>query len=99
MKSPIRSGLFSGHRDRELDLKQTKLWLFSGRGVGMALALSLLSFPLFGRAAQVLHGHVPKVTARLSPVGELDAGKHLDLAISLPWRNQIFHRCLVEMLP
>jgi subtilase family serine protease len=80
MKSSFRRAwVFSG---------QIKWGLLSGKGAGMALALSLLIFPLFGQAAQVLNGHVPKVTAHLSPMGELDRGKHLDLAISLPWRNQ-----------
>src|SRR6266478_2117138 len=36
---------------------------------------------------RILPGHVPSVLARLTPVGDLPATRHLDLAISLPVRN------------
>jgi uncharacterized repeat protein (TIGR03803 family) len=37
--------------------------------------------------AQMLEGHVPRVTAELTPVGRLDAGRHLSLTIALPLRD------------
>lgn len=39
-------------------------------------------------APQVLKGHVPSVTKRLTPSGRLPAGARLDLAIGLPLRNR-----------
>jgi hypothetical protein len=41
-----------------------------------------------GVRTQVLHGHVPKVTKRLQPLGRLESGRQLDLAIGLPLRNR-----------
>ena len=37
---------------------------------------------------QVLSGHVPKITKKLSAQGRLDAGYHMELAIGLPLRNR-----------
>ncbi|MGZ4974872.1 MAG: protease pro-enzyme activation domain-containing protein, partial [Limisphaerales bacterium] len=57
-----------------------------------AVALwSLLSGPFslaFGAQPQVLHGHVPKITKKLSPLGRLDANQQMQLAIGLPLRNR-----------
>jgi hypothetical protein len=39
-------------------------------------------------AQQVLKGHVPPITKKLTSVGRLDGGAHLDLAIGLPLRNR-----------
>jgi hypothetical protein len=55
----------------------------------------LLLAPVFSFAAttppaqpQVVHGHIPKVTRRLSPVGRLDANYRMEVAIGLPLRNR-----------
>lgn len=37
---------------------------------------------------QVLHGHVPKITRRLSTTGRLDANRQMEIAIGLPLRNR-----------
>src|SRR5215469_16499085 len=37
---------------------------------------------------QVVRGHVPKITRKLSPEGRLDANYHMQLAIGLPLRNR-----------
>jgi subtilase family serine protease len=51
------------------------------------LAVSFTS--AFGAAeTQVLHGHVPKVTRKLSPIGRLDTNAHMHVAIGLPLRNR-----------
>jgi subtilase family serine protease len=39
-------------------------------------------------AEQVLKGHVPPITQRLTPIGRLESGRRLDLAIGLPLRNR-----------
>jgi hypothetical protein len=39
-------------------------------------------------AQQVLQGHVPAITKRLTPIRRLDSGTRLDLAIGLPLRNR-----------
>src|SRR5579859_4675992 len=36
---------------------------------------------------QVVHGHVPKITRSLVPLGRLDANYHMEVAIGLPLRN------------
>ena len=52
------------------------------------MAVCWLGLPLPARAApQVLKGHVPQAAKRLAPVGRLDAGRRMDLAIGLPLRN------------
>lgn len=59
--------------------------------VGLTFLLAL-TFPFtsaFGAPqAQVLHGHVPKITRTLSPLGRLDANYQMQLAIGLPLRNR-----------
>jgi subtilase family serine protease len=61
-------------------------------GLPAALALVAacwLGFPLPARAApQVLKGHVPAITQRLTSTGRLEGGKRLNLAIGLPLRNR-----------
>src|SRR5437016_3468216 len=58
------------------------------------IAAALLSAPAISFAApapgqpQVLKGHVPKITKRLSPQGRLNANDHMDVAIGLPLRNR-----------
>jgi len=37
---------------------------------------------------QVVNGHVPKITKRLSSVGRLDANRRMEVAIGLPLRNR-----------
>src|SRR5277367_2199905 len=37
---------------------------------------------------QVLRGHVPKITGLLAPLGRLDRGYHMEVAIGLPLRNR-----------
>ena len=53
-------------------------------------ALCCLAFAVPGRAAgrQVLRGHVPAALSRLAPVGRLPGTRRLNLAITLPLRNQ-----------
>jgi subtilase family serine protease len=52
-----------------------------------APAVSLASASVFAQP-QVLSGHVPRITKRLSPRGRLDASYHLKVAIGLPLRNR-----------
>ena len=37
---------------------------------------------------QVVHGHIPKITRRLTPRGRLDATRHMRVTIGLPLRNR-----------
>jgi uncharacterized repeat protein (TIGR03803 family) len=62
---------------------------FAGPMVRMAILLAALASATSGQAAprQFLQGHVPRVTARMTPVGRLDATTNLNLAIGLPLRN------------
>ena len=39
-------------------------------------------------APQMLHGHVPAITKKMSAIGRLDGARRLDLAIGLPLRNR-----------
>ena len=57
---------------------------------GIALLLATVSFAPTSRAdqPQVLHGHVRKITRKLSPLGRVDASNHMHLAIGLPLRNR-----------
>ena len=53
------------------------------------MAACWLGFSLPAQAAQqVLKGHVPPITKRLTSVGRLESGRRLDLAIGLPLRNR-----------
>jgi hypothetical protein len=58
------------------------------------IAAALLSVPANSFAApatgepQVLKGHVPKITKKLSPLGRLNGNDHMDVAIGLPLRNR-----------
>jgi hypothetical protein len=59
------------------------------------IAAVLLSAPVVSFAAggvtaqpQVVHGHVPKITRNLSPLGRLDSNYHMEVAIGLPLRNR-----------
>ena len=53
------------------------------------MAACWLGFSLPAQAAQqVLKGHVPPITKRLAPIGRLESGTRLDLAIGLPLRNR-----------
>ncbi|MGA3181110.1 MAG: protease pro-enzyme activation domain-containing protein [Verrucomicrobiota bacterium] len=53
------------------------------------MAACSLGFPLPAQAApQVLKGHVPPITKRLTSIGRLESGTRLDLAIGLPLRNR-----------
>src|SRR5690349_17851491 len=58
----------------------------------IAIALLLASIPLspaFGAGqSQVLRGHVPKITKRLSPQGRLEANRHMQVTIGLPLCNR-----------
>ena len=76
---PLRS-----NRNRELGE-------FPGRRffalVLMAACWIVSSLPA-SAAQQVLKGHVPPITKKLSPAGRLDGSKRLDLAIGLPLRNR-----------
>ena len=58
--------------------------------VTTACAVLLLLFTTHAQPAerQVLHGHVPAVTAKLSPTGLLPKTNSLYLAIGLPLRNK-----------
>jgi subtilase family serine protease len=58
--------------------------------VALLSAATFTFAPITSRAAQpqVLHGHVPKVTKKLSPVGRLDANARMKVAIGLPLRNR-----------
>ena len=48
-----------------------------------------LAFLLPAQAApQILSGHVPAITKKLTSTGRLEPGRHLDLAIGLPLRNR-----------
>ena len=54
-----------------------------------AFTLLIYALILTANAApmQFLRGHVPKAAKNLTPAGNVDAGKQLDLAIGLPLRN------------
>jgi subtilase family serine protease len=53
------------------------------------MAACWLGFSLPARAAQqLLKGHVPPVTKRLTSIGRLESGTRLDLAIGLPLRDR-----------
>jgi hypothetical protein len=51
-----------------------------------------------GSATQLLRGHVPAVVPNLAPVGRLSASRHLNLAITLPLRNQDGLSVLLQQL-
>ncbi|HEX4265905.1 MAG TPA: protease pro-enzyme activation domain-containing protein [Verrucomicrobiae bacterium] len=58
-------------------------------------AAVLLSAPVFSFAVgpvttqpQVLKGHIPRAARRLSPLGQLNAGYQMEVAIGLPLRNR-----------
>ena len=53
----------------------------------MLMAACWLASPLPAPAQQVLKGHVPAITRRLTSTGRLDGGRRLRLAIGLPLRN------------
>ena len=57
--------------------------------LGALMSALAVSFVSASDAAQpqVLSGHVPKVTKRLSPKGRLDANSRMKVAIGLPLRN------------
>ena len=52
------------------------------------IVVSLLTMPASAVDRQTLHDHVPAVVAGLTPVDRLPASQHLNLAISIPLRNQ-----------
>src|SRR3569833_383930 len=59
------------------------------------IAAVLLLTPAFSFAAatppgqpQIVHGHIPKITKKLSPEGRLDANYRMKVAIGLPLRNR-----------
>ncbi|MGD0350435.1 MAG: protease pro-enzyme activation domain-containing protein [Verrucomicrobiota bacterium] len=64
--------------------------LYTQRLLIVACAALLLPFPMRAQARgrQMLHGHVPAIAARLSPVGSLPGTNRLNLAIGLPLRNR-----------
>jgi hypothetical protein len=49
-------------------------------------------------AQQVLKGHVPPITKKLSSIGRLEGARHLDLSIGLPLRNREALTNLLEQL-
>ncbi|HTV40773.1 MAG TPA: immunoglobulin domain-containing protein, partial [Candidatus Sulfotelmatobacter sp.] len=55
---------------------------------GVAFFLSLLASTLLAAGPQILHGHVPAVVAHMTPLGTLPETSNLNLAITLPLRNQ-----------
>ena len=61
-----------------------------GFGIFFMAVVCLLLGAMPGRAAgkHVLHGHVPAAVSYLTPVRYLQGSQHLNLAISLPLRNQ-----------
>src|ERR1700759_4029401 len=65
------------------------------RMVQIFIAAALLAVPVISFATapvtaqpQVLKGHVPKITRKLSAVGRLNAGAQMEVAIGLPLRNR-----------
>ena len=63
---------------------------FLGSLAIVAGAVGLLFSPLAARAAEqrVLRGHLATDMTKLQAAGRLEGGKHLQLAIGLPWRNK-----------
>ncbi|MGP8236089.1 MAG: protease pro-enzyme activation domain-containing protein, partial [Limisphaerales bacterium] len=62
---------------------------FSLLAVTALITACCLGFSLPAQAAQqVLKGHVPSITKRLTPASRLESGRRLDLAIGLPLRNR-----------
>ena len=64
----------------------------TGCGCWLWFWLGIMCVSLSGSALaadrQKLKGHVPGAVSQLTPVGSPDPGKHLNLAIGLPLRNQ-----------
>jgi len=57
--------------------------------VAVLAAPAVLGAPFSGSAPrQVVSGHLPKITQKLSPLGGLDAKYQIQVAIGLPLRNQ-----------
>jgi hypothetical protein len=84
--------LRSLHSPRAASLKSIARNLVSSEfclfAAAVLMAVSLLGFPSPAQAAQqVLTGHVPRITKRLTSIGRLESSTRLDLAIGLPLRN------------
>jgi len=80
---------------------------FLSRRVILPVCLVAVAFPLLVSAAnpsvlpaqtQVLSGHVPKLAARLTPIGRLPAEQKLKLALALPLRNQAELTALLQQI-
>src|SRR5271163_607376 len=57
--------------------------------VAALIAVCYLGFSSQAQAAQqLLEGHVPRITKRLTSTGRLESSTRLDLAIGLPLRNR-----------
>jgi hypothetical protein len=86
-----QGGLYSGLAALPLTVVQNAKSILFLRLVtiwAVAAACGLAS-PLRAQPArQVLSGHVPPVTKRLTSIGRLESGAHLDLAIGLPLRDR-----------
>src|ERR1039457_1567295 len=68
-----------------------ELGAFSGRrfsALALIVACWMVSSLPASAAPQVLKGHVPTITKRLTPIRRLDGGTRLSLAIGLPLRNR-----------
>jgi hypothetical protein len=55
---------------------------------GLAFFLFLFTSTLLAAGTQMLQGYVPAAVAHMTPVGTLAETNRLDLAITLPLRNQ-----------
>jgi hypothetical protein len=86
LNSPHATGGFQSERVAHFSIVSNK------RLTGLVL-LVLLGNLVAGRSAvtapgrTVLHGHVPKIVGRLTPLGRLGGTTNLHLAIGLPLRN------------
>jgi subtilase family serine protease len=76
-------------------MENTLLWLRRERQAWAVLVLLVAVMYLLGAmpgkaaaGSQMLHGGVPAEVSRLTPVGRLPSAQRLNLAISLPLRNQ-----------
>jgi subtilase family serine protease len=79
-------------------LADPSLLRWFGKALLLAAIVQMLVLPRFAVAAQTLHGPFPAASARLAPVGNLEASTRLNVAIGLPLRNQAELSLLLEQL-
>jgi subtilase family serine protease len=69
-------------------IRKARLLIVRGYFVIFTVGLPFLAMPFGAAGSQLLHDHIPSVVARLTALGRVPPSTRLDLAISLPLRNQ-----------